>query len=89
MIKSFKFLTILGLSLLMSVSVALAAGYNGHFGDMDKDGNDYVSWEEFKAYFPHGEKKAFDEIAAGKDFDHDAWHEFKEKHGYGHDEGHN
>ena len=65
---------------------AMAKGYNGHFDDMDKNGDEYVDWKEFKVYFPNGEKVVFDEIdteKAGR-FDHDQWHEFKEKRGYGH-----
>ena len=65
---------------------AMAECYNGHFDDMDKNGDEYVDWREFKAYFPQGEKMVFEEIdveKAGK-FDHDQWHQFKEKHGYGH-----
>jgi hypothetical protein len=25
--------------------------FNAHFGDMDADGNDLVSWDEFSAHF--------------------------------------
>lgn len=62
--------------------------YGGHFGDMDLNGNDQVSWEEFKKYFEHAEETVFNK--ADKDgngsIDHDEWHEFKEQHGYGHKE---
>ena len=78
---------LLALALTLCLAgAALARDYNGHFDDMDKNGDEYVDWKEFKAYFPNGEKMVFEEIdldKAGK-FDHDQWHEFKEKHGYGH-----
>jgi hypothetical protein len=63
--------------------------YSGHFGDMDKNGDDFVDWEEFKAYFPHAEKKVFESATADGDgkIDHDEWHDFKDAHGYGHQEG--
>jgi hypothetical protein len=60
----------------------------GHFGDIDTDGDESVNWEEFKKYFPHSEKKAFIRVDSNSDglIDHDEWHKFKEKHGYGHKE---
>ena len=59
---------------------------NAHFGDMDADGDDLVNREEFKAYFPDADPKAFDAIDLNGDgsVDHDEWHEFKEAHGLGH-----
>jgi len=53
---------------------------------MDADGDDLVNREEFKAYFPKAEPKAFDVIDLNQDgsVDHDEWHEFKEAHGLGH-----
>lgn len=63
-----------------------AAGYNGHFGDMDLDKDDQVNWKEFKAFFPHAEEEIFkeaDENADGQ-IDHDEWHDFKEARGYKH-----
>ena len=62
--------------------------YSGHFGDMDNNGDDSVNWEEFKKYFPHAEKKVFIKADSNSDelIDHDEWHDFKEKHGYGHKE---
>jgi hypothetical protein len=64
-------------------------GYSGHYGDMDTSGDDGVDWKEFKAYFPHAETEIFKEVDDNKDekIDHDEWHEFKEKHDYGHQEG--
>ena len=87
MIKNLKVLVMLMLGLLLAAGTTLAADYNGHFGDMDTDGDELVSWEEFKSYFAHAEKSVFDGIDEGKAFDHDAWHDFKEKNGYGHIEG--
>ena len=60
--------------------------FNGHFGDMDIDGDDMVNWEEFKQYFSHADKKIFAEADTNSDgmIDHDEWHHFKEKHSYGH-----
>jgi hypothetical protein len=60
--------------------------FNAHFGDMDGDGDDYVSWAEFKSYFPQATTdiyKALDLNEDGK-VDHDEWHEFKEAHGMRH-----
>jgi hypothetical protein len=61
-------------------------GYAGHFGDIDSDDNDKVTWEEFKMHFAHGKKDVFTKIDQNTDgtIDHDEWHDFKEKHGYGH-----
>jgi hypothetical protein len=60
--------------------------FNAHFGDMDSDGNDLVSWDEFKAHFPHAEPKVFTAIDLNGDkaLDHDEWHEFKAAHGLKH-----
>lgn len=60
-------------------------GYDGHFGDMDLNGDGLVNWDEFKAYFPHATPDVFGVLAKGGDsFDHDVWHDFKKAHGYGH-----
>ncbi|MFO7707383.1 MAG: hypothetical protein R6V84_04355 [Desulfobacterales bacterium] len=60
--------------------------FNAHFGDMDLNGSDLVSWEEFKAYFPKAEPKVFKAIDLNTDgeIDHDEWHKFKEAHGLKH-----
>lgn len=60
--------------------------YNGHFGDMDLDGDDLVNWKEFKAFFSHAGKDVFKKADANSDgsVDHDEWHEFKEAQGYEH-----
>ena len=31
--------------------------FNAHFGDMDTDGDDGVSWDEFKAISPRPQKR--------------------------------
>ncbi len=61
-------------------------GFNAHFPDMDSDGNDLVSWTEFKEYFPQAEPGVFKAIDLNGDgnIDHDEWHQFKEAHGLGH-----
>lgn len=60
--------------------------FNAHFGDMDSKKDGFVSWEEFKAYFPKAEPKVFAAIDLNKDgaLDHDEWHQFKEAHGLRH-----
>jgi len=62
--------------------------YGGHFGDIDLDGNDQISWEEFKKHFEHAEKDVFNKVDkdGNGSIDHDEWHEFKEQNGYGHKE---
>ena len=59
------------------------ASFNAHFGDMDADGDDLVSWEEFKTYFPQATPDIFKTLDRNEDgqVDHDEWHEFKEAHG--------
>ena len=85
-------------ALLLTVLVALAGcggsryhgtampdpgSYRGHFGDMDRNGDEAVEWEEFRAYFPHAEPHVFQTIDMNHDnaLDHDEWHAFKEAHG--------
>ena len=60
--------------------------FNAHFGDMDTDGDDLVSWDEFSANFQHAEEKVFNAIDLNQDgkIDHDEWHEFKAAHGLKH-----
>ena len=60
--------------------------YNGHFGDLDQDGDDQVTWKEFKAHFPQAEPKVFEEADKNRDksIGHDEWHEFKAHRGYSH-----
>jgi len=59
--------------LLISLSILLAAfvtpayssdhkekhSYDGHLGDMDTDGDDELSWKEFKKYFSHAKEDVF------------------------------
>ena len=56
--------------------------FNAHFGDMDTDGDDQVSWEEFKSHFPQATKEVYKELDLNGDgtVDHDEWHEFKKTH---------
>jgi hypothetical protein len=59
------------------------AAYKAHFPDIDAGGDDLVSWEEFKAYFPDSDPHVFKALDLNKDsaVDHDEWHKFKEAHG--------
>lgn len=60
--------------------------FNAHFGDMDTDGDDSVSWDEFKAKFEKADRKVFEALDLNGDggVDHDEWHAFKEAHGLKH-----
>ena len=60
--------------------------FNAHFGDMGVGGDDLVSWDEFKAYFPHAEPNVFGALDLNADnaLDHDEWHKFKAAHGLKH-----
>lgn len=60
--------------------------FNAHFGDMDKDGDKRVHWEEFKTHFPQATEDIFQELDLNGDgaVNHDEWHEFKEAHGLEH-----
>jgi major membrane immunogen (membrane-anchored lipoprotein) len=62
--------------------------FNAHFGDMDTDGDDLVSWAEFKSHFPQATKEIYQELDLNGDgkVDHDEWHEFKAAHGLKHAE---
>jgi hypothetical protein len=57
--------------------------FNAHYDDMDRNGDEMVNYEEFKAYFPHGNESVFKALDLNKDgsVDHDEWHKFKEAHG--------
>jgi hypothetical protein len=59
------------------------ASYQAHFPDMDDDGNESVTWNEFQTYFPQATPDVFEAIDLNQDkgVDHDEWHEFKEAHG--------
>jgi len=62
------------------------SSYNAHFGDLDTDGNDWVSWDELKAHFPQANPEVFEALDLNQDsrVDHDEWHAFKEAHGMRH-----
>jgi len=62
------------------------ASYNAHFGDMDANGDDSVSWDEFKSHFPQADQKVYAALDLNGDggVDHDEWHAFKEAHGLKH-----
>ena len=75
---------------LAFASTAYAGGdkYEGHFGDMDTNGDEIVNQEEFVAFFkdnadPAGAFTIIDQDSSGS-LDHDEWHAFKSAHGYGH-----
>lgn len=59
------------------------SGYKAHFPDMDSNGNNLVSWEEFRAHFPKTNRDVYAALDLNKDgaVDHDEWHQFKEAHG--------
>jgi hypothetical protein len=63
-------------------------GFNAHFPDMDRDGDELVNWTEFKEYFPQAEQNVFNAVDLNADgnLDHDEWHEFKEAHDLMHKE---
>jgi len=56
--------------------------FKHHFSDIDIDGDDSLSFKEFKMAFPTTEQKAFDFMDNDKDgmLNHDEWHSFKEMH---------
>ena len=60
--------------------------FNAHFPDLDTSGDDFVSWQEFKDYFPQAELEVFRALDLNGDelVDHDEWHKFKEAHGLKH-----
>ncbi|MFH2093608.1 MAG: EF-hand domain-containing protein [Pseudomonadota bacterium] len=64
------------------------SGFNAHFGDMDADGNDLVTMEEFKSHFSGKANagKVFNAVDKDENntLDHDEWHEFKAAHGLKH-----
>ena len=84
--RIFPFVLVL-LFLVGTVALASTArDYSAHFGDMDKDKDKAVTWDEFSAFFPGAEKAKFEEADADKNgkIDHGEWHKFKDKYGYGH-----
>jgi hypothetical protein len=57
--------------------------YMIHFHELDADGDDSVTWEEFKQRFPDAPKDVFAAVDQDGDgiIDHDEWHAFKQAHG--------
>jgi len=53
--------------------------HGAHFPDMDTNGDDLVSWAEFKNKFPDVEKNIYETADSNKDgsLNHDEWHQFK------------
>ena len=70
-----KILLLISLGILLATLVTPAYSsdqnekptYNGHFGDIDTDGDDQLNWKEFKEYFSHADKDAFKKIDANND----------------------
>ena len=62
--------------------------YNAHFGDIDANGDDAVTPDEFNAYFKDHPKreKVFKGVDLDSDgtLDHDEWHQYKKAHGMKH-----
>jgi hypothetical protein len=91
-----RFLTLMLCAVLIAMAAACSSGpryhsskmpdpksFNAHYGDFDANGDETVSWEEFKAYFKQADKKVFSSVDMDKSggIDHDEWHAFKEAHG--------
>jgi hypothetical protein len=59
------------------------SSYEAHFPDIDGDGDERVTWDEFHNYFPQATEEVFEavDLDRNKALDHDEWHEFKEAHG--------
>ena len=90
--KKLAVLTFLG---VLSIATMAFAGdkYDGHFGDIDKNGDKVVAKEEFVEFFKaNGDPAAafvIIDVDKSGGIDHDEWHAFKKAHGYGHkDENH-
>jgi hypothetical protein len=62
--------------------------FNAHFGDMDRNGDELLNWEEFKGHFPQADQRVFQALDLNKDgsVDEDEWHKFKKAHGLKHEE---
>lgn len=92
-----RYITLALAALLLFPGAALAL-YDGHFGDMDTNGDGKVVLEEFQAFFPDGTEEDFTLLSNDDGaMDHDEWHRYKEAHdlrhggeghGHGHDEEH-
>ena len=57
--------------------------YMIHFYELDANGDDAVTWHEFKQRFPDTTEAVFNVVDQDGDgqIDHDEWHAFKEAHG--------
>jgi len=64
------------------------AGFDAHFGDMDTDGDGFVTKAEFNAHFDNPDENVFKAVDLDENWriDHDEWHAFKEAHGMKHHE---
>ena len=56
--------------------------YMIHFDELDSDGDEAVTWAEFKQRFPDTTADVFKAVDLDGDdvIDHDEWHGFKEAH---------
>ena len=56
--------------------------YMIHFDQLDADGDEVVTWAEFKQQFPDTTADVFKAVDLDGDdvIDHDEWHGFKEAH---------
>jgi Ca2+-binding EF-hand superfamily protein len=56
------------------------------FSEMDTDGDESLSYTEFKQVFPSTEQQGFDRLDSDKDggLSREEWHEFKSAHGLKH-----
>lgn len=56
--------------------------FNMNFSDMDTNGDDSLSYDEFKNVFPSTEQKGFDQLDNNQDgtLSHEEWHQFREMH---------
>jgi len=59
------------------------APYMVHMGELDKNGDNILSREEFQNRFPHSDKSVFDAIDVNQDgsISHGEWIDFKTAHG--------
>ena len=91
--------TLIAVALILTISAGCAPNqrhhatampdpkaYNAHFPDLDGNGDDLVTRDEFKSYFPDANQDVYNALDLNGDgsVDHDEWHQFKEAHGLGH-----
>lgn len=81
-----RYLILTAIALFMLSPAAMAADYSGHFGDMDANADGLVDRREFNGYFPHATEAKFNEADSDGSggLNHDEWHAFKSRYGYGH-----